>query len=552
MLSKLRITNYALIEHLEINFRKGFTVITGETGAGKSILLGALGLSLGSRADTNVLFDKQNKCVVEAVFQLQNEDLKYFFNENDLDFDQECILRREISPNAKSRAFINDSPVNLNTLKELGQMLVDIHSQHDSLQLTQAIFQLNLVDEIAGNDTILAEYQIQLKKLRKLEANIAEVVNQFNDAKSKEEFLSFQYNELNAAALQADESETLTEKLEVLTHSEEIRNAFYSVTELINRADLNAVQLLKDSLTAMGKVSRYSGPAAGISERLQSILIELKDIATEAEQIENQVNYDPAEIEKIQQRLSLIRTLLKKHQCGSEKELLELKDLLGEQLQLIESGNFNLDSLHKEKSAVEQKLIEKSKQLTQSRSTVIPAIERSVTQLLSQLGMPNARFIARMDPLRTYSETGIDNLRFLFSANKGLPPEDISRIASGGEISRLMLAIKSLTTGKKSIPTIVFDEIDTGVSGEIAAKVGRIMAGMAQHLQLIAITHLPQIAGKASSHLHVFKREDEKRTKTMIIYLSDQQRIDEVARMLSDDHITEAARQAARELISGF
>lgn len=552
MLSKLRITNYALIEHLEISFRNGFTVITGETGAGKSILLGALGLALGSRADTNVLFDKQNKCVVEAIFQLQNKEIQKFFIDNDLDFEQECILRREISPNAKSRAFINDSPVNLNTLKELGLMLVDIHSQHDSLQLTQSTFQLNLVDEIAGNDTLLSDYQQILKKYRQLLATINEVVDQINETKAKEDFLNFQYNELKTAAVEPDESVVLADRLEELTHSEEIRNAYYTVAEMINRSDTNAVQLLNSSLTALGRINKFSTAATGLSERLQSILIDLKDIGREAELSEIQIYYDPVEIEKIHQRLSQIRTLFQKHHCSTERELIELKDSLEEQLQLLENSNFNLESLHKEKAQLEQKLTEKSKQLSLSRSAVIPNIERSVAQLLTQLGMPNARFIARMEPLRSFGDAGGDQLRFLFSANKGLPPEDIARVASGGELSRLMLSIKSLTTGKKSIPTIIFDEIDTGVSGEIAARVGRIMAGMANKLQLVAITHLPQIAGKAAAHLHVFKREDEKRTKTMIIYLNEQQRIDEIARMLSDDHITDASRQAAKELISGF
>ncbi|MBS4060106.1 MAG: DNA repair protein RecN [Bacteroidetes bacterium] len=552
MLRKLRISNYALIEHLEIDLKPGFTAITGETGAGKSILLGALSLVLGSRADTNILHDKNNKCFVEATFDISKLDLKAKFAENDLEYEHETIFRREISISGKSRAFINDTPVNVIQMKELGEMLVDIHSQHDSLHLSDSAFQLNILDGLAQNENILADYAELYRKFQQCKAELNELKRSATDSKANFELLSFQLSELDKAGIQAEETELLEQRLSSLNHAEEIKSALFTVAEQLNRSEINAIRQIKDSHLALTKIQKYFPEAKSLAERLFNQMIEIKDIAFEAENVEQKVQYDPIELEKINNRLSFLRQLMLKHHCANINELIKVREQLQARINSIENKDFSIENLIKTLSQLEVKLLEKAKQLSVSRKKMIPEMERSVSLLLTQLGMPNARFVAQTEALQTFSPTGSDSLKFLFTANKGTSVEDIAKVASGGELSRLMLAIKSLTSGRKMIPTIIFDEIDTGVSGEIAAKVGRIMHSMAHTTQLIAITHLPQIAGKANHHLHVFKRDDDKRTKTMLIQLNESQRIDEIARMLSDDKITPASRNAAKELISGF
>lgn len=552
MLRRLRISNYALIEHLEIEFKPGFTVITGETGAGKSILLGALGLVLGSRADTAVLHDKTSKCLVEAVFDLQHLQLQAFFRENDLEYDTECILTREISAAGKSRAFINDSPVNLLILKSLGEQLVDIHSQHDSLHLTDSAFQLQIIDGLANNDTQLKEYEQAYSKWLQCKAELNQLKTIASDSQAEIELIRFQLDEFQKLKLKPGEFNELNQKAETLGHAEEIGSALFLASEKLNRAETNVVSLMREAQHQLLKASRFMPELSTLAERLESTIVEVKDIASDTIAREANILFDPLEIEKIQLRLSTIKQLMLKHRVLEADMLLQLQSNLIQRLEFIEKKEVNIGQLSQNLINLEKKLEEKAQLLSQSRKKLIPEMERSVRLLLTQLGMPNGRFEAVLETSRTYGASGADQLSFLFTANKGGRPEDISRVASGGELSRLMLAIKSLTSGNKHTPTIIFDEIDTGVSGDIAAKVGRIMASMAHQRQLIAITHLPQIAGKAANHLLVYKRDDEKRTRSLIIQLSEQQRIEEIARMLSDDVITPAARTAARELMGGF
>lgn len=552
MLRRLRITNYALIEHLEIEFKSGFTVITGETGAGKSILLGALGLVLGARADSNVLHDKNSKCLVEAVFDITNLPLQAFFSENELDYDTECILTREISVSGKSRAFINDTPVNLLILKALGEQLVDIHSQHDSLHLSESAFQLSILDGLANNDLQLKEYVSTYEKWQQCKFELQQLKNLASDTQAELELIQFQLDELVKVKLQQGEFGELNQKAETLSHAEEIRLSLFTSVELLNRADINVIQMLRDTQIHLLKAGRYLPDMHQLAERMESSLVEIKDITSDLETAETKIQFEPEELERIQNRISSYRQLMIKHRVSDPDVLIQVRNDLQRKLEMIEKKDLSIDQLTKTLKQLDRKLEEKASDLSQSRRKLIPEMERSVRLLLTQLGMPNGRFEAALETANGYAPTGADNLRFLFTANKGNRPEDISKVASGGELSRLMLAIKSLTSGKKMIPTIIFDEIDTGVSGDIAAKVGRIMATMANQLQLIAITHLPQIAGKASQHLLVYKRDDDKRTRSLIIHLSEQQRIEEIARMLSDDIITPAARVAAKELMRGF
>lgn len=552
MLRRLKISNYALIEQLDIELQSGFTVITGETGAGKSILLGALGLVLGNRADTTVLQDKENKCTVEANFDVAELQIKHFFEANDIDYDADTIIRREINPQGKSRAFINDCLVNLQQLKDLGRMLVDIHSQHDSLLLTDTDFQLGVIDSMADNSQLFTDYQSLFKQYRALKQELEILINEASEAKNQQDMLAFQFQELDQAKLNPDEIEELEQRINELSHAEDIQSALYQTAAQLNSSDQNVIQKIRESITALQKINKVFSAAEKLAGRMAESVIELKDIAEEAEKHMHAIYYDPLELAKKQERLSQITLLIKKYHCRDVQELIRKRDTIANQLGRIEKGSFEIENLGKKLAQTEHKLAEKAAQLTQSRKNKIPETERSVNLMLSQMGMPHAQFRASLLKTEHFTDSGMDRLAFLFSANKGIKPEEIAKVASGGELSRLMLAIKSLVSNKKLIPTIIFDEIDTGVSGEVAAKVGRIMATMSHNVQLIAISHLPQIAGKAQHHLFVFKREAEKRARTMLIQLNEKQRIDEIARMLSDDTITEASRLAAKELIARF
>lgn len=552
MLQKLRISNYALIEHLEIDLKEGFTVITGETGAGKSILLGALGLVLGERAETSVLFDPNTKCIVEATFDLNGLGLEAFFSENELDFESECLLRREINPGGKSRAFINDSPVNLSQMKDLGQRLVDIHSQHDSLLISNASHQLAIIDDLAESGSLLDNYRKTWQAFKVQQQQLSELRQQVEENRQRLDLINFQLNELDKAKLTEGELVALEQQLQTLTHSEDIKTALYLAASNLNLAEINAAALVKEAKAALSKICPYMADASELAERLGSTQIELNDIAREAERLADKINFDAAELDRLNKRYSDLRALIAKYKMTSVEELIQLREKLRSQFNAVENSDAELNALRKTLRDTENLLNRQAAELRQKRQAEIPNLERSIAQTLSSLGMPNARFHIRLNLLEKPGPSGSDDIKLLFSANKGIPPNVLEKIASGGELSRLMLALKSTFAARKRFPTMVFDEIDSGISGDIAAKAARIMSALAAKTQLIVITHLPQIAARASHHFFVFKRDDQQRTKTMIIRLNQSQRVEEIAAMLSNDHVSDAARQAARELIKGF
>lgn len=550
MLQQLRISNYALIEELDIDFDKGFSVITGETGAGKSILLGALGLVLGKRADTQALMDKSKKCIVEALFNVSGLELQWFFEAHELDGGGECIMRREVSPNGKSRAFINDSPVNVKQMRELGRLLVDIHSQHESLQLSEASFQLQVLDNLADNQLERSEYETLYTQYNQLSGKIESLRNEAARKKAEEDFTRFQYEELENANLIAGEYALLESRLTTLKHAEEIAGGLYQAAQLLEDSDGAILDKLNELQSVMQKLRQYLPAAAELTARCESSLIELKDIAREINDLGTETQFNPEEIAQAGQRLDVLNHLIHKHQLTSGDELIALRDRLFTQLNDIEHMGETIETLEKEAKICFDALEKKGKELSLTRKKAAPILEKSVIEILQSLGMPHAAFVVHIEKRTQAGPDGYDRVQYLFSANKGGRPENMAEIASGGEMSRLMLAIKSLISQKKLMPTIIFDEIDTGVSGEIAGRVGRIMLAMSKKMQLISITHLPQIAGKANQHYLVYKREDDTRTTSLISRLDDERRLEEIAGMLSDDMPTAASRQAAKELLA--
>lgn len=552
MLLKLRISNYALIEHLEIDLSDGFTVITGETGAGKSILLGALGLVLGERAESGVLYDPTTKCVVEATFNLKGLALESFFTEHEIDYEQECILRREISLGGKSRAFINDTPVNLSQLKEIGQRLVDIHSQHDSLLINNATHQLAIIDDLAQTSPLLDAYRKTWHTFNHQQQQLNDLKQLVEENRQRLDLISFQLNELDKAKLVGDELVQLENQIQTLSHSEDIKTALFLTAHNLNLSDTNAIVLIKEAKAGLSKISRFLPKATELVERISSAQIELADIAHEAEQLADKVSFDAGELDLLNKRYSDLKGLMAKYKAASIEELIQMRENLRKEFNSVENSDAELNALRKTLRDTENLLNRQAAELRQKRQAEIPNLERSIAQTLSSLGMPNARFHIRLNLLEKPGPSGSDDIKLLFSANKGIPPNNLEKIASGGELSRLMLALKSTFAARKRFPTMVFDEIDSGISGDIAAKAARIMSALAAKTQLIVITHLPQIAARASHHFFVFKRDDQQRTKTMIIRLNQSQRVEEIAAMLSNDHVSDAARQAARELIKGF
>jgi len=534
---------------MEIGFDKGFTAITGETGAGKSILLGALSLILGQRADLTVLMDKTRKCVVEGEFDVSQLDLEGFFTDNDLDYEKHTLLRREIVPSGKSRAFINDTPVNLTILKELGEKLVDIHSQHQTLLLNDILFQLELFDGYVNQAPVLKDYQLLFKQYRQSAKRLAQLTADNAQAKKDEDYFRFQLNELEAARLDADEFVKLEEKVKMLSHAEEINQATGMAIQWL-KEDENAVidQLsrLRDSLF---KLSDFHPDIREFSERISSSVIELADIAGEIERFSGSEDSNPAELVVVQERLDVLYLLQQKHHALDMDDLIHIYEDYSEKLNAIQLLD---DQVKEEKlrlDALDQQLEKVAVKLSSLRKGRIAEFERAVEKLLQLLGMNDAVFKVQIKDLSQYGAMGKDDVRFLFNANKGGQLTEIAKSASGGELSRLMLAIKSLVHQVKILPTIIFDEIDAGVSGEIGGKLGNILKEMAQRLQLMCITHLPQIAAKADAHFKVFKTVNNERTTSAIASLDHKGRQEEIAKMLSDEKVTDAARQAALELM---
>ncbi|MFC2101367.1 DNA repair protein RecN [Bacteroidota bacterium] len=549
MLLKLFIENYALIQKLEIDWNEGFSVITGETGAGKSILVGALSLILGQRADTTVLFNKETKCIVEGTFNIASYGLEHYFLEHELDYDTTLLLRREISPTGKSRAFINDTPVNLNQLKELGDRLVNIHSQHAITTLNQANFQLEILDDYASVQSQVTEYREKFKEQKVRRASYQELQQQEAQLRGEADYLHFLHDELYKAVLIDGEQEELEGKLDLLTHAEEIKTGITHSTHLLEGSEANILQTLGETVAVLKNVSRFHQEVSAIVDRLESDLIDIKDITKELQRLEEAVQIDPQESQQVSDRLDLIYRLLKKHQVGTVEELVKIREELSNRLQETETLDERIAALAKEIDVSEQELTGLAEAISVARHASMPVFEQEIIQILSELGMPSAVFVIQSTKEENLTIDGIDSIKFLFSANKGVPPADISKIASGGELSRLMLSIKSMISRKNLLPTVILDEIDSGVSGDIAGKVGKILKRMATNMQVIVITHLPQIAGKGGTHYWAYKEDINGTTRSKFRKLTQEERVEEIAKMVSNDKLTEASYQTAKELL---
>ena len=550
MLKQLQINNYALIDQLSVGFDKGYSVITGETGAGKSILLGALGFALGDRADTGILYDKDKKCVVEAHFELSDSRLLSLFEENDLDFETECIFRRELSPQKKSRAFINDTPVALQTMKEIGNQLVDIHSQHDSLLLTDPDFQLRLLDDIAQNGEILDEYQKEFGTYNDIKRKLNELKDIATKNTAENDYLKFQLDELANANLKEGELADIEQTLSVMENAEEIKTLLVTANGLLEDSE-NAILGQMNELTAtLHRMKNLLPDTNGISERIDNLKVELKDIAYDLRRHENETQFDENQLETLQERHDLLNRLMMKHRISDYDALIALRDSLAERVNAFENIDETIAKTEKELKDSEKRLSEKAKALHDKRCQAASTFDEKVTALVRQLAMPYAVFHVKVESQDAFNAKGSDGIRFLFSANKGIAPSEVSRVASGGELSRLMLAIKSAVSDYNYIPTLIFDEIDTGVSGEVAAKIGSIMRQMGASLQLIAITHLPQVASQAEHHYFIYKDNGGARTQSHIRMLNHEERVTEIAKMLSNDKITPEALKAAEVLLN--
>jgi len=549
MLKHLSIENYALIDNLSIDFYSGFSVITGETGAGKSILLGALGLILGNRADTQTLLNKEKKCIVEGVFNIKNYGLEYFFRSNELDYDDQTILRREINKSGKSRAFINDTPVNLNQMKELGDKLVNIHSQHKTITLNDTDFQLAVVDDYVQHNDLLQKYRLHYRDFQRLKQKFNQLQEQEKNSKAEQDYFRFLYDELEKAALIENEQEELESKLEVLNNAEEIKSGLLKSIQLLIDEEKGILWRLTEVKSQVKSLQHYHKNLDELEERLESNIIDLKDITAEIERTEEEVRYDPARLEEVNERLNLIYSLQQKHRVKSLEELIRLREDFSSKLEGISSLEDELKVLKHEIDKQQTDLDQLAAQISTNRKNALPDIENKIIDQLRKLGMPEAVFRVDFIEMERLGPDGRDSLRFLFNANKGGAPGEVSRIASGGELSRLMLSIKSLISHKNLLPTIIFDEIDMGVSGDIANKVGDILLKMAGSMQVIAISHLPQIAGKGGKHYLVYKDSGGEVTTSRIKAISGEERLTEIAKMLSGEKITKGALENARELL---
>ena len=549
MLKQLHISNYALIDELSVSFEAGFNVITGETGAGKSILLGALGFALGDRADTGVLYDKDRKCVVEAQFALDDETLKSLFETNDLDFEADCIFRRELNPQKKSRAFINDTPVTLQTMKEIGSQLVDIHSQHDSLLLTDADFQLRLLDEIAQNSKLLSEYQTEYWHYNTLKRKLNELKDIATKNTAENDYLKFQLDELDKADLKEGEYTDIEQTLSVMENAEEIKILLVTANGLMNDSE-NAILGQVNALTSTLQRMKHLLPdTMDLAERVENLKVELKDIAYDLSRKEDEIQFDEGQLQSLQERYDLLNRLMMKHHLNDFEALISLRDSLKEKVDAFENIDEAITQVEKQLIDGEKQLSSLAKTLHDKRCQAAKTFSEKVTSLVQQLAMPFAIFQVEVEIQDNFGSKGRDDIHFLFSANKGIAPDDIRRVASGGELSRLMLSIKSAVSDYNYIPTLIFDEIDTGVSGEVAAKIGYIMRQMGHSLQLISITHLPQVASQAEYHYFIYKDNEGERTQSHIRLLNSIERTTEIAKMLSNDQVTTEALKAAEVLL---
>ncbi len=550
MLKSLFIQNFALIEKLDIDFSNGLSVITGETGAGKSIILGALSLILGQRADVKSVIVNAEKCTIEGSFDIEKYNLKSFFEERDWEYyNQECIMRREIFANGKSRSFINDSPVNLVDLKLLGDRLIDIHSQHQNLSLNDNNFQLSVIDALAKTQNSYQLFKNSYQSYLEAEKLFKEAQRDAQKNKEEEDYLTFQFQTLTDAKLKLGEQEELESELKEISHVEEIKSSLFRIIQSLSGEGENAESLLKKSIDSAQNIQSFYTKAEETATRLQSVYIELNDIRLETERHFEEIEFNPDRLQQIEDRLSQIYDLEKKYSVNSLQELLTLQDELASKLEKISHSDERLQELEKDLQNKKQEMNSFAEELSTQRKSVIPYVENQLIEKLHYLGMPNVRFECKAEE-KTPDITGKDSIQFLFSANKKVPLQPISQIASGGEISRVMLCIKSMIAGAMELPTIIFDEIDTGTSGEIADKMGEIMQKMSKNMQVIVISHLPQIASKGNTHYKVYKTDDKDFTHTTMIKLDAEQRITEIARMLSGAEISEQAIENAKVMLN--
>ena len=550
MLTGLIIKNFALIDHLEVNFSSGMTSITGETGAGKSILLGGLGLVLGNRADLSTLKDLNQKCFVEATFSIQDYKLKDLFEELDLDYDSITLIRREILPTGKSRAFVNDTPVNLNTLQRLGQELIDVHSQHQTLSLTQTEYQLEVLDALASNKELLIEYQNKLVVFKSLDDKLNKLTALQDSQKQDLEYSTFLLEELIEANLVSGMLIPLEEEEQELIHAEEIGLSLLKASQIISEEQMGVEEQLNEIRSALQKVSLLSEKYAPLFNRVESLKIELLDLNQEIQLQAEQIEANPQRLEVVKIALQKIYDLQAKHKCQSVEELIAIRESLDEKVQSTATIGEDLIKLAKEREVLNAELLELAQNISHKRKNTIPSLKEELESLLGVLGMPNARFNIDLLPSERMLLNGKDELVFEFSANKGSNFGSLKKVASGGELSRIMLSIKAILSRFKTLPTIIFDEIDTGVSGEVSYKIGEVMHRISRYMQVITISHLPQVAAKGAHHFKVYKETIDQSTYTQLKKLNPEDRIQEIAQMLGGEEISETAVQHAKELLN--
>ena len=550
MLKNLKISNYALIEKSDINFGQGFSVITGETGAGKSIILGALGLLMGQRADSKIIKAHEKKCTVEAVFNVTGLNLERFFSEHDIDYDaEECIMRREVASSGKSRAFINDTPVPVGVMKMLATEVIDIHSQHQNLLMGHEHFLLDMLDTVASHRKLLDSYVQCYKQWQETRKELQRLKEQEQKDQANRDFLQFQFDQLETASLQEDEQTTLEEEYQLLSHAEDIKSNLFEALSSLNEDGNGVSEKLRTAEQKLHAISHVFSQADTLSGRIDSVRIELEDIAEELEREGENVEFDPARLQFVEDRLNTIYSLEKKHQVDSIGELLRIKEELQQRLDKIENAGELIAEAEKKVSAHYEMLQKLGKEITKGRTQAAEETALSLKQTLQSLGMPSVQLHFKLSTRTAPDSSGLDTVTFLFSANKNVPEQDVSQTASGGEIARLMLALKAFLSKRKNLPTIIFDEIDTGVSGTMAERMAQVMQQMAQNCQVICITHLPQIAALGQYHYRVFKAETETGTTSHIMQLNETERIREIANMLSGEKLTEAAINNAKSLL---